>query len=416
MRHSNPASVSAAAVLVWLAGALPVPGAQASGAHTLQFRRETQNLTVFTRSLGATPATAVKNGCPEIAATGTVRYGRIPHRLAGEKDTSTENFLDFAAIFPEAGLPVALVDIDGNRLLECDERVELIAHPSDPARVFRTLVIDWNDAGPPRQHRYRLTLPAHLSADDPVKYSVALVDVPVARWAVEGRSTTWILYDGNHDGMFDRTFGDGLLIDADDTGRFDLDPYGPNFRSYHLPIELPWGLYDVASVDPRGGTLELVPSATPPAATRPLTVGELVPQHRCPSRNGGEISFGGPAPRHRLLYFWSSKCGACMDDALELAPLLTRLGPEVLEVVGVSFDEDAGEFERWIVQAKVDWPQCFLGHEMWDNALAHRFGVQSPSNFVLLDPSGRLLQRGTGMAQIVPALEGLQPGKSTAAL
>ena len=127
--------------------------------------------------------------------------------------------------------------------------------------MFRTLTLNWKDDGAgERSQRYRINVPSVISWDPQSDlYSVELVDVPVARWTRDEQTTVWVLYDGNHDGMFDKTFGDAILMDASGEGRLDLDPYSDNFFSFHAPVEVPWGSFSVTELDPAGRFVQLEP-------------------------------------------------------------------------------------------------------------------------------------------------------------
>src|SRR5262245_19387997 len=169
----------------------------AAGVKRLEFHSEVQNIRGIDGSLARNPAPGVTLSCAEVS--GPVAYGRIPHRLHGEKAASSQHGLDFAVAYPAESSPVLVFDADGNKTLSCAERVPLLAHPKDPSLMFRTVTVSWkNDGGTPRTQRYRITVPAHFDpSTQGARLFVDLVDVPVARWSVEGKNSLWILFDGN---------------------------------------------------------------------------------------------------------------------------------------------------------------------------------------------------------------------------
>ena len=328
---------------------------------------------------------------------GDLRYGEIPHRLFGERSTSNANFLHFVAAFSGARPPTVLLDVNRDRVLRCDETIPVMAHPVDAGAYFRSVTVRWNDGGPrDRSQRYRLTLPGSLE-ESRNHYVIDIVDVPVARWTVDGQTSRWLLLDGNFNGLFDRALGDGVLVDPSGGGVIDVAPDGGNFFSYHLPLELPWGTFDVADVDPDGRFLTLVPSVLD---TRVFRIGDIVPPLECHTPNGEAVRIVGASGLHQLVYFWISDCGACHADVRELVPFLHKLGSDIVTAVGISFDERFEDFSSFVETTAMSWPQCFVGHAYWDNPIARQFEIRNPSGFVLLDPDGKLVAKGKGFREL----------------
>ena len=399
------AVVSLFVVLLGASTCLAEPSA--TGVHRLEFRSEVQNLRVVDGVLARGPAPGVTLSCAEIS--GPTGFGKVPHRQHGERAASQEHFVYFAVAYPAKSLPVLLFDADGDRTLTCAERVPLLAHPKDPSLTFRTVTISWkDDGGAPRTQRYRITVPAHLdlSTQDGARLFVDLVDVPVARWNVGGRDTLWILFDGNFNGEFDRGFGDALLIDQTGERHIDMRPKGKNFFSYHAPLELPWGNFEVADVDPKGRSITLAPASEAKVREfRPFGSGEIVPAFECRSGAGSPVAIAGASGRWQLLFFWLSGCSSCKADIEELTPVVARIGSERLSAVGISLDEDPGTYRSFVDSIAPCWAQCYSGRMLWDNAMARRFGAYAPSEFVLLDPEGRLVAHGHGAQSAKEAIQ-----------
>ena len=399
------AVVSLFAVLL---GACPCFGEpSATGVKRLEFRSEVQNIRAVDGALARDAAPGITLSCAEIS--GQVGYGKVPHRQHGERAASAEHFVHFAVAYPATSSPVLLFDADGDRTLTCAERIPLLGHPQDPSLMFRTVTVSWkDDGGVPRTQRYRITVPAHLdlSAATGARLFVDLVDVPVARWSVGGRDSLWILFDGNFNGEFDRGFGDGLLIDQTGERRIDMRPKGQNFFSYHAPLELPWGNFEVTEVDPKGRSITLAPASEAKVREfRPFHSGEVVPALECRSGAGSPVAIAGPSGRWQLLFFWLSGCASCKAEMQELTPLVAGIGPERLSAVGISLDEDPVTYLGFVDSIAAGWSHCYSGRMLWDNAMARRFGVYAPSEFVLLDPEGRLVAHGHGAQGAKEAIE-----------
>ena len=375
-----------AGILVGIVAATAALAGPASATHTLAFAREIQNLRFgevpLLRQLGR-PA---RVECAE--AKGPAGFGEIPHRAPGEAFESKEHFIAFAAVYPPGAKPLLFVDLDGDRRLSCRERLDPIVHPRDPERLFRTVSVEWRDAGPARVRTYRITIPARL---DGGSYTIDLVDAPVARWSVDGHDSLWILLDGNHDGVFDRRYGDVLLVDPDGEGRIDLTFGSPNQFSFHAPLELPWGAFEVARVDAAGRSMTLVAVEGARAEQfRPLGAGDFVPPMTCRAQDGSSVVVGGPSEGGQLVYFWLAHCGNCLAAMDALSPQVPALARRGIRVVGVSMDESDAKFRSFIGDRMLIWPQCFSGTMLTDNPIARRLGVRDPSEFVVIGADGRI--------------------------
>jgi hypothetical protein len=377
----------------------------------LEFTPEVQNLQALQKPLRPVTRRGV-SVCPGLQ--GEMRYGDVPYREPGERISSTEHFLPFAAAYGNGPMPDVLFDLDQDHNLECDERLPLLTDERRPGKAFRTVTLSWQG----RQQRYRLTLPVRLEGTAPASYQLELVDVPVARWkAPDGTETLWILYDGNFNGHYDRRFGDGFLVDLTGKRQIRVDPKGDNFFSYHLPLALPWGTYELADLDPRGrsAVLRRLPDDRRAEVTA-LASGEKPGALQCEDLSGRPVMIG-ESGRHQILFFWLSHCGSCGADAEALRPLLKRIGPERIGLVGVSLDEHADSARTFAARHPLPGSQCFSGKTSWDNALARRFGVVSPSSFVLLAPDGTILFQGIGVERLKAVLAQtfpeLQEGSAT---
>ena len=402
-RHSLP-RLTAFVIYAAVASVHGSP-AHAGDLDRLEFRSEVQNLRVIQDTLRPTAPSSLESVCKNL--DGEVRFGSIPHRRYDENISSTGNFVKFAVSYSDDTAPAVLLDFDRDHRIACDEVMPMIPHPRDSGLLLRTVLLEWNrDKGPRRKQRYRLTVAA-----DPQdgRYFIDLIDVPVARRVLDGVSTLWILYDGNHNGVFDRKFGDGLLIDTTGTALIDVSPRGDNFHSYHHPLRLPSGTFQLTALDPEGGFLSLVQIAADAVDERPFVLGDPVPSLRCRSDGDESITIAGPSSQYQLLFFWLSSCGSCWADMKALVPHLETLGSSRLTAVGISLDESVDEFRDFVESTGVEWPQCFSGRMLWDNAIGRRFGVSIPSDYVIIDPEGRLFRRGNGFDELKLTIAELFP-------
>ena len=353
----------------------------------LDFHPDERGLRSVSQPLATLPNAPVQDVCPELV--GERRWGSIPNRLLSEDDVSTANFIHFYVIYSGESSPVAVVDVDLDKKLACDELVPLAAYSGSPGRVARTLKIQRKSGGGvDRATKLRISVPKEFS--DAAAYWVELVGSPTTAWNVGEWRSEWILYDGNHNGVYDLTFGDAVLVDMDGDG-FDLSPRGEDLRSYHLPIILPWGAFTVEELDPEGKFLVLSEATNDLSGSPVLRQGEHVEALECSAADGSPISLGGATGEYQLVYFWFSGCQRCYEDVSVLNALHRESSHTSVRLVGVSLDDALPTFTEFIAQNSPDWPQCYVGRTAWDNAIAHRFGVTRPGEFILIDPKGTLL-------------------------
>ncbi len=390
--------------LVLALGCSRAPG----GAVHLEFAPEAANFQVVAKPLRQRPPRGLAV-CPGLA--GERRYGAIPHRTPEDRIGAEEHFLAFAAAYSGSALPTVLFDLDQDGSVECGERLPLLTDHRRPGQAFRTVTVarKSGEGAPAWPQRFRLNLPERLGGSD--TYTVDLVEAPMARWtAPDGTRTLWLLHDGNFNGLYDRRFGDGFLVDLTGARKIRVDPRGGDFFSYHLPLALPWGTYELTDLDPQGrsATLRPLPDERRAEVTA-LNPGDRVGTLACDDIAGQPVRIGATG-RRQLLFFWLSDCGSCAADAAALRRLLARLGSASPDAMGVSLDEHADTARAFVARHALAGPQCFAGTTLWDNALARRLGVTAPSSFVLLAPDGTILFQGTGVHRLAAALNEDTPG------
>jgi cytochrome c biogenesis protein CcmG/thiol:disulfide interchange protein DsbE len=97
-----------------------------------------------------------------------------------------------------------------------------------------------------------------------------------------------------------------------------------------------------------------------------------------------------------LLNFWATWCGPCLDEMPVFARWQKQYGPQGLQVVGVSMDDDAAPVQRFLKKSPLDYP-VVLG----DTALAKLYGgvLGLPLTY-LIDAQGKVEGRYLGGADL----------------
>lgn len=90
-----------------------------------------------------------------------------------------------------------------------------------------------------------------------------------------------------------------------------------------------------------------------------------------------------------LVDFWATWCGPCVVELPNVKAAFEKLHPKGFEIVGISFDEEKAELEKFVKAQKLPWPQFFDG-KGWENRFGVEFGIKSIPAMWLVDKKGVL--------------------------
>jgi cytochrome c biogenesis protein CcmG/thiol:disulfide interchange protein DsbE len=93
-----------------------------------------------------------------------------------------------------------------------------------------------------------------------------------------------------------------------------------------------------------------------------------------------------------LLDFWATWCDPCKEEIPHFVAMQNRYGPQGLQVIGISMDDDEKLAREFQVQFKMNYPVA-----MGSAPLADQYGgiLGLPITFVI-DRSGRIVSRHVG--------------------
>lgn len=141
-----------------------------------------------------------------------------------------------------------------------------------------------------------------------------------------------------------------------------------------------------------------------------LKVGDLAPDFTVGALDGKEITLADFRGRTVLLDFWAVWCAPCLAETPHLVDVYERFGSDPrFAMIGLNLDPATDTPKQYTDENAMEWIQGFLGE--WSKAeLPAEFGVRSIPSIILIDPEGRVIEkglRGPGIAEAVEkALEG----------
>ena len=110
--------------------------------------------------------------------------------------------------------------------------------------------------------------------------------------------------------------------------------------------------------------------------------------------SGSPVSLGSHAGKVRLVAFWASWCGPCLQEIPTLKDLQARFGPRGFQVLAISIDEDTlTNLPAAMRTNGIDYPVLLA-----DKATIDAYGPISsiPASF-LIDQQGRFIAMVSGM-------------------
>jgi len=112
------------------------------------------------------------------------------------------------------------------------------------------------------------------------------------------------------------------------------------------------------------------------------------------STKGDELSMEKLKGKVVLLDFWASWCGPCRAEMPEVIRIWKKYGGNSFVIIGINLDDDRQDFESYVKQEGVVWPQYYDGLG-WGNKIARLYNVRTIPQTILIDQDGVI--RATGL-------------------
>jgi thiol-disulfide isomerase/thioredoxin len=107
-----------------------------------------------------------------------------------------------------------------------------------------------------------------------------------------------------------------------------------------------------------------------------------------------------------LLDFWATWCGPCRQEMPNVIKVYDRYKDKGFEIVGISLDRSRSDFDRYVAQYKMTWPQYYDG-KFWQNEVATLYGVKSIPATFLIDKKGKIRYKSLRGNQLESAVKKL---------
>jgi peroxiredoxin len=96
-------------------------------------------------------------------------------------------------------------------------------------------------------------------------------------------------------------------------------------------------------------------------------VGKKAPEFARKDLNGGNIDLAGFRGKVVLLDFWATWCASCLVEMPSFAQWQRQYGPQGLQVIGVSMDDDPALARKLYAKLKLNYPVVMGDEELGKN-------------------------------------------------
>ena len=112
-----------------------------------------------------------------------------------------------------------------------------------------------------------------------------------------------------------------------------------------------------------------------------------------PDSSGNLIHLSDLKGKVVLIDFWASWCGPCRNNNPHLVRLYSRYHKEGLQILGVSIDNNKGDWRKAVLHDKLEWIQV-NDSKGWDGPAALTYEVNAIPSSYLVDKEGIIRKTG----------------------
>ncbi len=100
-----------------------------------------------------------------------------------------------------------------------------------------------------------------------------------------------------------------------------------------------------------------------------------------------------------LIHFWASWCEPCKSDMAILKELYSKYGSKGFALLGVSLDNQPQDATEFLKENRIPWAQIYEPGGL-DSEPATHLGILTVPTMILLDPSGKVMNRNVHVAEL----------------
>jgi len=120
-----------------------------------------------------------------------------------------------------------------------------------------------------------------------------------------------------------------------------------------------------------------------------VTAGERAPAFDLRGEGGAGVALNDYRGNWVLLNFWATYCKPCVDEMPALNRLYLEYKEQGLVVLGVSIDEDAAAYRRFVRAMGIDFPTALDSQ----GKVMRQYGTRLVPETYLIDPQGRVVRK-----------------------
>jgi thiol-disulfide isomerase/thioredoxin len=128
-----------------------------------------------------------------------------------------------------------------------------------------------------------------------------------------------------------------------------------------------------------------------------LTIGQVAPELKGEDFAGHDIKLSDYRGRVVVINFWASWCGPCMAALPHERKLAERMSGKPFAMIGVNGDSEKSAAKNAIETEKMTWPSIWGGTNGPYSQLAKDWNVKGWPTFYILDQTGAIRSKFTGM-------------------
>lgn len=129
-------------------------------------------------------------------------------------------------------------------------------------------------------------------------------------------------------------------------------------------------------------------------------VGDLLPDFRYQDMKGMAHQISAYRGKFVLIDFWASWCQPCIKAFPDLAKINDSIAQrDDAAIVSISVDEDFDAAKTIALREKLTWPVGVAGKSAVEGSAAKVLGVSAVPTYIVLDPNGKIVYRGTVLSE-----------------